>query len=37
MLDFQSWAIGKGYLQNALTQEQLWDPQFINNANQALQ
>ena len=36
-LDFQTWAVGKAYLQNTLTQEQLWDAQFIDFANQALQ
>jgi NitT/TauT family transport system substrate-binding protein len=37
VIDFQNWAAGKGYLQNTLTQQQLWDPQFIDYANQALQ
>ena len=37
MMDFQTWANSKGYLQNALPQEKLWDPQFIEYANKALQ
>ena len=36
VMDFQNWAVSKGYLQNALTQEQLWDPQFIEYANKEL-
>jgi NitT/TauT family transport system substrate-binding protein len=37
VMDFQKWAVSKGYFQNALTQEQLWDPQFIEYANKVLQ
>jgi len=37
ILNFQNWAISKGYLQKPLTQDQLWDPQFIEYANKALQ
>ena len=37
IIEFQQWAIGKGYLEEALTEDQLWDPQFIEYANKVLQ
>ena len=36
VLDFQEWAVAKGYVDAALTEEQLWDPSFIEYANEAL-
>jgi NitT/TauT family transport system substrate-binding protein len=36
LLDFQAWAIQKGYLTMPLTIKQLWDPEFIDNANTTL-
>jgi ABC-type nitrate/sulfonate/bicarbonate transport system substrate-binding protein len=36
MLDFQAWAVKKGYLDNPVTEEQFWDPSFVNYANQVL-
>jgi NitT/TauT family transport system substrate-binding protein len=36
LLDFQDWAISRGYLLSKLSAQQLWDPQFIEYANKAL-
>lgn len=36
ILDFQAWAVGKGYLDGVVTEEQLWDPSFVEYANQVL-
>ncbi len=35
--DFQNWAIAKGYLDKGVTNDQLWDGQFIDYANKTLQ
>jgi NitT/TauT family transport system substrate-binding protein len=37
ILNFEDWAIGKAYLQTKIPADQLWDPQFIEYANKALQ
>jgi NitT/TauT family transport system substrate-binding protein len=36
VLDFQDWAIAKGYQMSAVTEEQLWDPSFIEYAVEQL-
>lgn len=36
ILDFQAWAVGKGYLDSTVTEEQFWDPSFIEYANGVL-
>jgi len=36
ILDFQDWAIAKGYQDSALNLEELWDSTYINYANQVL-
>ncbi|MDH4207472.1 MAG: ABC transporter substrate-binding protein [Anaerolineae bacterium] len=36
LLDFQEWAVGKGYLDSVVPQEELYDPSFIEYANQVL-
>ena len=36
ILDFQSWALMKGYLDKPATKDQLWDPRFIEYANKVL-
>jgi NitT/TauT family transport system substrate-binding protein len=36
LLDFQAWAIKKGYLTTSLSLGQLWDPDFIDQANAIL-
>lgn len=36
MLDFQAWAAAKGLLDGTITEEQFWDPSFIEYANQVL-
>jgi len=36
VLDFQAWALEKGYLDSTLTEDQLWDPSFAEYANQVL-
>jgi NitT/TauT family transport system substrate-binding protein len=36
VVDFQSWALENGYLDNPVTEEQLWDPSFIDYANEVL-
>jgi NitT/TauT family transport system substrate-binding protein len=36
LLDFQEWAVGKGYLDSVVPEEQFYDPSFIDYANQAL-
>ena len=36
ILEFQDWAIQKGYLDQAATEEQFWDPSFVDYANGVL-
>jgi NitT/TauT family transport system substrate-binding protein len=36
VLDFQDWAVEKGYVDKPVTETQFWDPSFIEFANQAL-
>lgn len=36
ILDFQNWAISKGYAEIPLTSQQVWDPQYIEYANKVL-
>jgi len=36
LLDFQEWAVEKGYLDSVVPEEQLYDPSFIEYANQVL-
>jgi NitT/TauT family transport system substrate-binding protein len=36
VLDFQAWAVEKGYLDRPVTEEQFWDPSFVEYANQVL-
>jgi NitT/TauT family transport system substrate-binding protein len=36
ILDFQAWAVGKGYLDSPVTEEQFWDPSFVEYANEGL-
>lgn len=36
VLDFQEWAVEKGYLDSSVTEEQFWDPSFVEHANEVL-
>ncbi len=36
LLGFQQWAVDKGYVDAALDIEQIWDPQFVDQANDIL-
>jgi hypothetical protein len=36
VLDFQAWAVEKGYLDSTVAEEQFWDPGFIEHANEVL-
>ena len=36
VLDFQAWALEKGYLDKSVTEDQFWDSSFIQYANQVL-
>lgn len=36
VLEFQAWAIEEGFLDNSVTEEQFWDPTFVEYANQVL-
>ena len=36
ILDFQSWAFRKGYIDKPATKDQIWDPRFIEYANKVL-
>jgi NitT/TauT family transport system substrate-binding protein len=36
VLDFQAWALENGYLDSLVTEEQFWDPSFVEYANQVL-
>jgi NitT/TauT family transport system substrate-binding protein len=36
MLDYQAWAVERGYLESPVTEKQLWDPSFIEHANGVL-
>jgi len=37
VLDFQAWAVEKGYLDNSVTEDQFWDPSFVEHANEVLE
>jgi len=37
VLDFQTWALEKGYLDTPVTEQQFWDPSFVEYANQVLE
>ena len=36
VLDFQSWAMDKGLLDNPVEETQFWDPSFVEYANEVL-
>jgi hypothetical protein len=36
ILDFQSWAIEKGFLDSKIKVDQFWDQEFVESANEAL-
>ncbi len=36
VLDFQTWALGKGFLDKEVTGEQIWEPSFVEHACQVL-
>jgi len=36
VLDFRSWAVEKGYLDSPVTEEQFWDPSFVEYVNGVL-
>jgi NitT/TauT family transport system substrate-binding protein len=36
VLDFQAWAVEKGYLDSVVTEDQFWDPSFVEYANEVL-
>lgn len=36
LLDFQDWALERGFVSSVLTEEEFWDPSFIDFANEAL-
>ena len=36
VLEFQAWALEKGYLDSTLTEDHFWDPRFVEYANQVL-
>jgi NitT/TauT family transport system substrate-binding protein len=36
VLDFQAWAVKKGYLDSPVTEEQFWDPSFVEYASEVL-
>jgi len=36
VLDFQAWAVEKGYLDSSITEGQFWDPSFAEYANEVL-
>ena len=36
VLEFQSWAVEKGYMEKAAAIEKVWDPRFVEHANQVL-
>jgi len=36
VLDFQTWAMGKGYLDKIVSGDQIWEPLFVDYANQVL-
>ncbi len=36
VLDFQAWAVERGYLDSPVTEEQFWDPSFVEYANEVL-
>ena len=37
VLDFQDWAMAKGYLDSKMPIEKMWDPRFVEHANKVLQ
>ena len=37
VLDYQAWAVERGYLDTPVTEEQLWDPSFVEQANEVLE
>jgi len=37
VVDFQDWALGKELLDNIVTEEQFWDPSFLEFANKELE
>jgi NitT/TauT family transport system substrate-binding protein len=36
VLDFQAWAVDKGYLDRVVTKDEFWDPSFVEYANEVL-
>jgi NitT/TauT family transport system substrate-binding protein len=36
VLDFQAWAVGKGYQDSPVTEDEFWDPSFVEYANEIL-
>jgi NitT/TauT family transport system substrate-binding protein len=36
VLEFQNWAVEAGFLENSISEEQFWDPSFIEHANEVL-
>ena len=36
VLDFQAWTVKKGHLDSLVTEEQFWDPSFVEDANEVL-
>lgn len=36
VLDFQAWAVEKGYLDNVVMEDQFWDSSFVEHANEVL-
>jgi NitT/TauT family transport system substrate-binding protein len=36
VLDFQAWAVDKGYQDSPVTEDQFWDPSFVEYANEVL-
>ena len=36
VLEFQDWAVKAGFLENSISEEQFWDPSFIEYANGVL-
>jgi len=36
VMDFQNWALGRGYIKSLVTSDQLWDSQFVNDAGKKL-
>ena len=36
VLDFQAWALARGFIDAPVREDQFWDPSFVEYANQAL-